>query len=162
MCSCLWHNVYYVHLLHPPCLLSAFVPSFSVYFEASSNKDSEPYSRSETDGSSEVLEFPLRMSVLGSLFVIRKAKVKTAVTENWISGFTEMAHTILFDYFFLYLVFSLCQSHIHGDINSQGFLTSVSFGDIQPFQWGCISLLHAEHAEAVVSWWCCLLWITSL
>lgn len=102
------------------------------------------------------------MAILGSLFVIRRAKVKTAVTKDWISGFTEITHTILFGYFFLYLVLSLCQSHIH--TGSQGLLMSISFGNTQSpsFLWGCISLLHAEHTEAVVSWWCCLLWITSL
>lgn len=118
MCSylCSWCNVYYVHLLHPPCLLSAFVTSFSVYFDASASKYSAPYSRSEADGGSGILEFPLRMTVLGSLFVIRKAKVKPAVTKDWISGFTEMAHRILFGCFFLYLVFVSMPKSIHTDI----------------------------------------------
>lgn len=56
--------------------------SFSVYFDASASKYSVPCSRSEIDGGSGILEFLLRMTLLGSLFVIRKAKVKTAVTKD--------------------------------------------------------------------------------
>lgn len=103
MCSylCLCH----LHLLHLPCLLSAFVTSFSVDFDASASKYSVPYSRLETDGDGGILEFPFRMTRLGSLFVIRRAKVKTAVTKDWVSGFIEITHTIHSGYFFLYLVF---------------------------------------------------------
>lgn len=160
MCSylCLCH----LHLLHLPCLLSAFVTSFSVDFDASASKYSVPYSRLETDGDGGILEFRFRMTRLGSLFVIRRAKVKTAVTKDRVSGFTEITHTIHSGYFFLYLVFVSMPGSWPTDTDSQGLLVSVSFGDTQPFQWGCTSLLHAEHAEAVVSWWCCLLWITSL
>lgn len=132
MCSylCLWYNVYYVYLLHPPCSLSLFCHLFLFILGASSSKYSVLYSRSETDGSSEVLEFPLRMSVLGSLFVIRKAKVKTAVTKNWISRFTEMAHKIIFYYFFTCFLYA---SHIHTDIMIlKGFLCLSPLGIHNP------------------------------